>query len=129
MWRRERGWRARQGLGWQAVETAPRGGCGHHETALRRLGSFAAHRLAGKAPTIKRPNARRRVSWRVSALSRDFNPGISMPTHPRLCHLAAIGTLLLAALTLAACGPNMQQQPKYKPEVQSDFFADGQADR
>ena len=23
----------------------------------------------------------------------------------------------------------MQQQPKYKPEVQSDFFADGQADR
>jgi mono/diheme cytochrome c family protein len=35
--------------------------------------------------------------------------------------------LLGLALSLAACGPNMQDQPKYGPGERSDFFADGQA--
>lgn len=41
----------------------------------------------------------------------------------------AIGGLLLALCLLAACGPNMQNQPKYKPQAASAFFADGRAAR
>ena len=36
---------------------------------------------------------------------------------------------LLLATGLAACGPNMQEQPKYKPESASSFFADGTSAR
>lgn len=39
------------------------------------------------------------------------------------------GGLLLALCLLSACGPNMQEQPKYKPEAASSFFADGKAAR
>lgn len=36
---------------------------------------------------------------------------------------------LLLLLGLAACGPNMQDQAKYKPQAASSFFADGSAAR
>jgi mono/diheme cytochrome c family protein len=42
--------------------------------------------------------------------------------------LAALAGIALAAW-LAACGPNMYDQPRHEPEEQSDFFPDGQASR
>ncbi len=39
----------------------------------------------------------------------------------------ALAVILM--LGLAACGPNMQDQPKYKPQAASAFFADGRAAR
>ena len=62
----------------RAVETAPGGGCGRHETALRRLGPFVRHCLSGTALPRGRPNPRRRVSWRPQAPRRGFN----RPPHP-----------------------------------------------
>ncbi len=43
--------------------------------------------------------------------------------------LACTGLALLLATGLAACGPNMQDQPKNKPQSASAFFADGSSVR
>src|SRR3954447_13123643 len=76
--------------------------------------------LTGMAEALASSNPRRRVSWRVSALSRDFNPGISRAGNPARAaikkgqsmprtiqrYLARPAAALSIALTLgvAACG-------------------------
>ena len=57
----------------RAVETAPGGGCGRHETRLRGLGRPPGGAFPDRQCARDGPNRRRAVSWRRSAPRRGFN--------------------------------------------------------
>src|SRR3954467_5301202 len=75
-----------------------------HEVRLRGLSSCPADRLSAQAPPLAHPNPRRRVSWRVSALGRDFNPGKPIPAFPPLLLLTPFLAPIPPAVVLAARG-------------------------